>query len=344
MEAPTPCYNAPAHAMVLVTTRRLAQGGILVLGALLGVFLGWVALRGTDWSQVGKAMGDFPLPLLAVALALFVVSAYLRAVRWRLLWTTERVTVLRLFWIENAALGLNNISPIRAMDEPLEFGILAVRDRLPGGTILATMMLSRIQDLAFTLLFVTVAVATLPTLLRFTPVIVVTSLFFVGWLFLLLNAGRVVRRFPRLRRFPGLMSFEGAVRALRARKERLAAAFGLTCAYWLVLGPLGWTIADGAGIDLSFHKIMVTVLGAIFFATALPGLPGSIGTFEFAVVSLLDLWGIPKEPAIAFAIILHAVLYLPPTLFTIVVLPWEGLASIGAIRKMVTQWREARSG
>ena len=330
--------------MVRVTTRRLTQGGILVLGALLGVLLGWVALRGTDWSQVGEAMGDFPLPLLAVALALFMVSGYLRAVRWRLLWTTERVTVLRLFWIENAALGLNNISPIRAMDEPLEFGILAVRDRLPGGTIVATMMLSRIQDLAFTLLFVIVAVATLPTLLRFTPVIAVISLFFVGWLFLLLNAGWIVRRFPPLRRFPGLMSFDAAVRALRARKRRLAVAFGLTCAYWLVLGPLGWTIADGVGIDLSFHKIMVTVLGAIFFATTLPGLPGAVGTFEFAVVSLLDLWGIPKEPAIAFAIILHAVLYLPPTLFTIVVLPWEGLGSISALRQMVTRWREARSG
>ena len=139
------------------------------------------------------------------------------------------------------------------------------------------------------------------------------------------------------------MSLERSLVALQARKGRIAAAFGLTCAYWLVLGPMGWVIAQGAGIDLSLSKVLVTVLGAMFFATALPGLPGAIGSFEFAVVSLLNLWGIPTEPAVTFAIILHAVLFLPPTLFSIVVLPREGLGSIGAIRRMMTGWQEAHT-
>ena len=327
-----------------MTKWRLTQWGTLALGAFLGVLLGWIALRETDWGRVRDAMADFSLLALAGALALFLLSGYLRAQRWRLLWATEKVSALRLFWVENASLGLNNISPIRALDEPVAFGILVLRDRLPGGSIIATMLVSRIQDLAFTLLFTAVAIATLPELLRFTPAIILTSLFFIVWLFLMVNAKRIAPRFPQVRRIPGIMSLERSLVALQARKGRIAAAFGLTCAYWLVLGPLGWVIAQGAGIDLSFHKVLVTVLAAQFFATALPGLPGAIGSFEFAVVSLLDLWGIPTEPAvITFAIILHAVLFLPPTLASIVVLPREGLGSVGAIRSMMKRSQEARS-
>ena len=129
------------------TRRLLTWIGVGSLGAGLGLLLGWLASRGVDWDQVGGALKDFPPGLVVLALAVVLLSMYLRAVRWWLMWTTARVSPLRLFWIENATLGVNNISPIRAMDEVLTFGILTVRDRLPGGTVIATMMMSRIQDL-----------------------------------------------------------------------------------------------------------------------------------------------------------------------------------------------------
>ena len=326
------------------STGYIKQASMVVLGAGLGIFLGWLAVRGTDWDRVRNALGDFPSAMLALALALLLLSFWLRAMRWRLLWTTHKVRTLRLFLVENAALGLNNISPIRALDEPLELGILVLRDRLPGGTVVATMVMSRMQDLAFTILFVAVAVASLPVLLRFTPAFAFGALWLVAWLAILLNLGRIVKRFPALGRLPGVASFEEALKDMWRRKRRVAMAFALTCSYWLLLAPIGWVIADGVGIDLALHKVMFTVLGSIFFATAVPGLPSAIGTFEFAVVSLLDLFGISQEPAITFAIIVHAVLFLPPTVFTIFVLPREGMGSIGALRSTLRRGREAQRG
>ena len=232
---------------------------------------------------------------MVLALAVVLLSMYLRAVRWWLMWTTARVSPLRLFWIENATLGVNNVSPIRAMDEVLTFGILTVRDRLPGGTVIATMMMSRIQDLAFTLGFISAAVIALPTLLRFTPAIFATSAFTLGWLLLMLNLRQVVRLVPFLRRLPGITSFEQVLAKLWARKRRVAASFALTCAYWFLLGPVGLVLAHGIGIEITFAEAMVTVLGAIFFSTILPGLPGAVGTFEFATVSLLGLWESPRS-------------------------------------------------
>ncbi len=317
----------------------LRRVGIIALGVFLGLFLGWLAIRGTDWGQVGNAIAGIPLSLLVLALAFFVTSTYFRAVRWRLFWTKERVSVLRLFWIENAALGLNNITPVRALAEPVEFGILALRDRLPGGTIVATMVMRRIHDLAFTILFVAVAIIALPSLLRFTPAIILSSLYLFAWLAVLLNMGRVVRRFSWLRLVPGMASFEHAVGALRVRKWRMAAAFTTTWLYWLLLGPMGWAVAKGVGIDLGLHQLLFIVLGSIFFSTSVPGLPGAVGTFQFAVVSLMDIWGIPREAALSFAIVVHIILFLSPTIIAVFVLPREGVRSVRALREMIGTWR-----
>jgi uncharacterized membrane protein YbhN (UPF0104 family) len=228
------------------------------------------------------------------------------------------------------------------MDEPLEFGILTVRDRLPGGSVIATMMMCRVQDLAFTILFLLVAVILLPPVRQFSPAIVPIALFFLGWLVVLLNLGRLVRRFPRLRRIPGVLSFEQAVSALWARRRRMATVFLATVSYWLLLAPVGAVVAHGLASEIPFHQMVVTVLGGIFFSTAVPGLPGAVGTFEFAMVSLLGLWGIEKEVAVTFAIIMHVVLFLTPTAFTIVVLPWEGVASIGRLRSLIQRWHQAQ--
>ena len=318
-----------------INRKLLTQGALMALGVGLGLFFGRLALQGARWQEVRETLQGWSLLALFVPVVLVLASSYLRALRWSFMWTTHRVSTVRLMLIENAALGLNNVSPVRIFDEGLELSILTLRDRLPGGVVLATIMMCRVQDLVFTLLFVTVAVAFLPELWQYSLVLAGGIVFLMGWLLLLLLLNRIVHRFPVLRRIPGVASFGKAVWDLWKQKRRLALTFSITCAYWLLLAPIGLLLARTAGIDIGFHLIMVAVLGGIFFATAVPGLPGALGTFEFAVVSLLELWDVPKAEAISFAIVLHAVLFLPITAFTIFVLPREGIASIGALRNIL---------
>ncbi len=316
----------------------------MVLGIGLGLFFGRLALQGAGWQEVRETLQGWSLFALVVPVVLVVASSYLRGLRWSLMWTSQRVSSVRLMLIENAAIGLNNVSPVRIFDEGLELGILTLRDRLPGGVALATMMMCRVQDLIFTLLFITVAVVFLPELRQYSIVVAGALVFLAGWLLLLLLLNRIVQRFLVLRRIPGVVSFGNALRDLRKQKRRVALTFSTTCAYWLLLAPVGLLLARAAGIDLAFHLIMVAVIGGIFFATAVPGLPGALGTFEFAVVSLLELWDVPKAEAISFAIVLHAVLFLPITAFTVFVLPREGLASIGALRNILRERQKAPVG
>ena len=144
----------------------------------------------------------------------------------------------------------------------------------------------------------------------------------------------VVQRFPVFRRIPGVSSFQLTIKALWGMPKKLSVTFTLTGAYWLMLVPVGVLFAREAGITLPFYLIMVTVMGAIFFSTSVPGLPGAVGTFEFAVVNLLNLWDVPQEASLSFAIALHAVLFLPITAFTFFVLPREGFLSFRAAREL----------
>ena len=80
-------------------------------------------------------------------------SSFLRAYRWRLMWTSERVTSWRLFTVEMAALGLNNFAPVRLMDEPAVLTMLTLRDKHPAATVVATIVMTRVQDIMFTMAF-----------------------------------------------------------------------------------------------------------------------------------------------------------------------------------------------
>jgi hypothetical protein len=41
----------------------------------------------------------------------------------------------------------------------------------------------------------------------------------------------------------------------------------------------------------------------------LPAAPGYVGTFQFFAVSALAVWGVPREPALAVAIVAHLAQY-----------------------------------
>lgn len=300
---------------------------LAAVGIGLGSLLGWLALRGTDWLAVGTTLQRFP-PLLGLAgLALVLAAASVRAARWQLLFIDQRVSVRRLFLIEMAAIGLNNISPVRVLSEPTQVGLLSMRDRLDPGTLLATMTAARAMDLLVTVLIVGVAMLYMPALLPFAPLVVLaaaTSAAAMGFLFVTGLGGPVL---PIIRRLPFAHRFGEAARALRARPARVCGSLALTALYCILFGLTGWLVGVGLGIPIAPQLAIFVVLAAEFFATSVPGPPTALGTFEFAVVFLLGLLAVPREIAVPFGILVHALIFLPPTVFTVFILPREGIRS-----------------
>jgi len=302
---------------------------LVPLGLAIGAALGAFAIRGIDWTEVRVQIANASPFAVAIALALALLSAYVRAMRWRLMFVGHPVGVVRLFFVENAAQGLNNVAPIHVLDEPAILTMLTLRDRLPGSVVVATLVMTRMQDLGVTLFLVAVAMAVEPTLSSRVVPAVVAGVTFVALLIALLKVGWLSRRFSLVGRIPGVDRYHETVMMMLSRKRRFGATVLLTLGYWLLLGPVTYLLARGMGVELTLLQATILVLGTIFFATAVPGLPGALGTFELAVVELAGIWDVPQPLAVGFGLVLHLVLYLPQVVIALVVLPREGLSLLG---------------
>lgn len=298
---------------------------LIPFGFTLGGFFLYLTMRGIDWAEVRAQLAETSLFAVAGAVAIMMFSSFLRAYRWRLMWVSERVTTWRLFNVEMAALGLNNFAPVRLLDEPAVLTMLTLRDKHPAPTVVATIVMTRVQDIMFTMAFAASAIALEPQIARLAGPAVYLSGVLIVFFILLLNLGRIARRFSVLGKIPGLLTYEQTVSEAMQRKKQVAVTGALTIIYSLMLGPCAWVLAQGMGVELSLFQATIVTLGAIFFATSLPGLPGAVGTFELAVVEILAIWDVPREMGIGFGLILHLVLLGPTTLFALVVLPREGI-------------------
>ena len=317
--------------------------GYVVLSTALGGLLGWLVIKNAHWNELRDALFSANMTLIAAAWALITVAAYLRGVRWKLLLQNENTGATRLFLIEQTGAALDTLSPVRVLDEVVQVGILALRDKLRLGTILATIALQRTFEFATTVLVLGAGALWLPQLRQFAPWIAVGLFFGLVSLIALFAAGPILGRIKILSNIQIVSQFASAIVLLRREKRRALAAFALSLAQAGLLGVAGWLVVLATDLQVSLPAMIVITMAIAFFSSTVPGLPMSIGTFEFAAVSILALWGVGREDAIAFAIMLHAVLFLPPILFAIAFLPREGLLSIRELRALSSRTRARMS-
>ena len=314
--------------------RRIIGTGRLALGISASAGLGWFAIRGLDWGEVASGLGSASPSLLAIAVIVFMFASYLRAVRWRILFATESISSGRLFIIQNEGIGLNNLMPVRVASEITQLAVLTMRDGVNKATALATLGMERIIDVVASTFILAVAFFLVPEMKEFAPYLWVA---FAATL-VLLGIVRLVSWRSNALAFVGRLSFLSAlaraVRDLERERARLVGSFAVTVAYWLLVGISAWIIAKAIDLPMSPITATLVIMATIFFATVVPAAPSAIGTFEWAVVYVLAFFGIERAAGFGYAIIIHAVFFLPPTIIAVLFLPREGVMSLGGVRRL----------
>ena len=308
-----------------VALAKLAVG----LAASLG--LGWLAVRGLEWGPVVDNLGGVSPVLLTLAFAVFMFAAWLRALRWRVLFANVDVSVGRLFLVQHEGLGLSNLMPIRVTSEVTQLAVLTLRDGIRGPLALATLAMERVIDVVASTLILGVAFFLVPEMKNFTVFVwgaIAFTVFAVG----LVRLFAWSESLSLVTRFKFLADFVAAVKGLEQERTRLLVSFGISVCYWMLVGITAWIVSAAVDLPLSPLVATVVILGTIFFATAVPAAPSALGTFEFAVIYVLGYFGIDKTDAFGFAVICHAVFFLPATVIAIVFLPREGVGAFGWMR------------
>ena len=315
--------------------RRAWSVGRFCIGIAASAGLGWLSTRGLDWSLVLSALNDVSLTMVTLAVFVFIGASYLRAARWRVLFVNGTVSTNRLFVIQNIGIGLNNVVPIRIASEAVQLAILSLKDGVRPSVALATIGMERVLDVIASTAILVIAVMLVPEMQEFMLYVwgaVGLTILCVALVRLLAWGSTGVASIRRLR---FLAAFATAVRELEAQRTRLALSTVMTAAYWLLVGMTAWILADSIDLSITPATATLVIMGTIFFATAIPAAPAAIGTFEFAVVYVLDVFGVSRDSGFVFAVLTHAVFFLPPTIMAAVFLPSEGIVSIGKLRAVI---------
>ncbi len=317
----------------------------LWLGLVISVGFIALALRGQDLGQVWRALGEADYRFLPPALLLYFAGVWARALRWQsLLAPVRQLSARTLFPIVVIGYMANNILPWR-IGEFVRAYALREREGIATSASLATIAVERICDgltmlafLLFASLFIPLddelrriawGAATVFGVLLLALVAIVASDVLRGRLL-----GLVTRPLPAAlaARLVGLVeSFVGGLRILRSGRALLrVAAFSLLA--WGLESAMYLTIAPAFRLPLGPPEALLTTAVANL-ATLIPSTPGYIGVFETGVgIVVGGLLGYDRALALSYAIVVHAALYFPITLWGLYY--WtRSRFSFGAVRR-----------
>jgi uncharacterized protein (TIRG00374 family) len=309
-----------------------------VVGLVVGAFFLWFSLRGTNWAELWLALRTANYWWLVPGVAVYFTSVWFRSWRWGfLLRGSKRVSANRLYPVVVIGYMGNDILPAR-LGEPLRAYVLWRREGINIGTALTTAVLERIFDGLTMVLFVFIGLLFVPLSTLLSRLVTIASIAFFGALaaFLFLAARPdLLRRIANAlierlvpARFRSLLTrfVEGIVaglESLRSGRDVLI-LFGVTLWVW-VLETCKYWLVSLAFADLHLPYVGVMLMGgAINLLTALPSLPGYIGTFEMGI-KILEGIGAPVAPAGSYVLLLHAILLVPVTLLGLAFMAAEGV-------------------
>jgi len=296
----------------------------------------YIAIQNLQPEDVWAAFRQARYLWIVPAVALYLLALIVRTVRWQKLLSSERSVSLReLLPTMAMGRGANNIYPFRT-GEIVRVLLLRRRNSISGAAGLASILVERIFDGLTMILFLVLAalIGGIPNYLRYiagaAAIVFGTALATIYAIVLWPGlVQRVVEwpidhlapsKFrPRLRDFAsrfiqGFTSIRSVLKLTLVLALSIAVWTAETLSYRLLMNSFGF------GVDL--HHILL-MSSAANLGTALPSGPGNLGTFDAPSILVLTQLGVPKNTAISYQTLLHAVLWCTET-FAGLCFMWRG--------------------
>ena len=321
--------------------RKFIKFALLLLLAI--AILLWFG-RGLDWTEVGRAMRQADLRLIALAVLLVCTTYLIRAFRWRALLAplSLSVSVRELFAATTVGFGaLFLIGRAGEIMRPLFLSVQ--RDRSVGvSAAFITIAVERIYDMTANVVLFSASLALIGSRLAANangPVdfarvreagFFLLALVVAGICVLVLfrwRAGWITNwleiRFSRSSYSPVRRAGEIIVKLLKELAAALGvltnwrdlmATIGWTCLLWAVIVVANTLVLRAFNLDFGAREAMF-VMGWSLIGSRVPTPGGGAGAFHATTGVALFLLGVAREQSAAIAIVAHLVLFAPATIF-----------------------------
>jgi uncharacterized protein (TIRG00374 family) len=319
-----------------------------LFASLLGIaLLAWFLLH-ANLTDVFYSIRGASIGALLMATVLVVLIMLVRSVRWQyLLAPLGQVSFRAIFRTTMIGLAASNILPARA-GEFLRPYLLARQEGLSATSTFATIVIERILDLVSILLLLGIFVIFsgrhlfLSSNMQAVEIsailaMIVTIILGVMMWFLASNPDRIglfvlkiAKYFPR-----GLakslsklaQTFSEGLAVVRAPSV-LVVAFICSVVLWLTIAVQVYLVSIAFGIDMLFTGSFL--LQAILAIGVSVPTPGAVGSFHEAYrIGATTFFGASNADAVAAALILHGISFMPVTILGILFMMQDGFSLHG---------------
>lgn len=307
----------------------------LFVSTVVSVVMLFLAIRGVNLDEVGHALKGASLPQV-VAGGLLLLAIYpLNALRWRIIARDLDPPGLGVMMeLVFAGAATTNAFPGR-LGEPARALGLARLTRRPFLQAFGTVAADRIADVVVACLALVATMAMVPHPAWVTWIGIggtVVALLGIVAIVVAVRVSPSVADEPRWRHH--LRSLAVGGRSLRSGRV-IGAVLALTVIAWLAWGIGAWLVARSLGVHLSATAVAFT-FAALALGSAIPSAPGFVGTYHWIAANALQLFGVPAEQSVAFAVLLHALWFVPSTVIGLAAMMRLGLGFSEVRRVRVT--------
>ncbi|HUU06521.1 MAG TPA: lysylphosphatidylglycerol synthase transmembrane domain-containing protein [Patescibacteria group bacterium] len=328
----------------------------LLLISALSVFFIWLFIQRIDFNEIRNIWRTIPIRFPLLFMLMSLPQYGVRAYRWGLLLKPfkKRVPFRSLWNFSLIGFMISYLLPGR-LGEIARPVMLAEKEQIKKSQAIATIINERLFDLLTVLLLLvlylvsglgkpspvllklkTMALLLLPLVLLvfFLITLANSEKFFPGTEKLILWLSRILPARFRAKAGAAIVHFVKALR-LNLGWASMVQVFLFSLLHWSIILVSYWLLMRGfAGIGLDLAST-IPFLAVIFVSAAIPT-PGMAGSLDLASkYALVGLFGITAKTAVAFTILFHFLLLLPPIVLGLIAFWREGLSFkiIGQLRK-----------
>jgi glycosyltransferase 2 family protein len=289
----------------------------LIISLLVSVAFLYLAFRNVTLEGLGHALSQVRPAWLIVAVGVSLMIQIFRAWRWQLeLRPLVHVPFTRLWVIVSVAYMAINLLPVR-LGEVVRPWLLSRRANVTMSNVVGNLVVEKTMDSLVILFYILVGLLTtenLPLWVRRGALfpaagaaVLVTVVMLLWWRGEAFIDRWVIRYLPA--RVGGrVKQIAAAIVAgmqILPNPSLLLAVFLVSIALWFLPILSSYIMIRAFDLNAPFNAALVVFI-FIGFGTALPQAPGMIGTYQYACILALALFGIGQTEALAYGLVLNA--------------------------------------
>lgn len=313
--------------------KLLKQHKEKILGTIISLVFILLIFWNLDFKQLVSTFKIFDYKVLLIFIPLYVISLYIRGVRWKyLLCNASKLTVKEAFFSFTTGNTINSYLPARAGDfwRAYHVGSKLKESKIK---LLGSIILERIIDGISILLILIFAVLTYFKHQWVLNITYIATALFIGSLlvfYLIFKFNKIDWFFNKLSKIPVFEKFENQIKQLANMLNKFmegfqalnnpkcfSIAFLTSCIAWGIECFLTYLLIMGFGNHYGF-SIALFVISFIALSTIIPSSSVFIGPYQYAYILALGIYHIEKSNALGIAFIHQLTIMITITIITVV--------------------------